>query len=181
MDFKQLKERARLAWRILCDKDGNGVAYVQDEVAYMRDGEPMNEMMADHLVDMARVFSAEGHSGFSASYALSCLKSLLNFEPLRPLTGEESEWSEPLGREDGTRQNKRCGRVFMDENGFAYDIDGVVFRDPDGGCWTGRFSRVKVEFPYRPKTVYVDVPLGASDEEILKLRHRALAEEATKS
>ena len=44
----------------------------------------------------------------------------------------------------------------------AYDISGRVFREPNGSCWTGSLnenmsSTVDVEFPYVPKTEYVDV------------------------
>ena len=53
----------------------------------------MNGAMRKHLLHMVKEFADEGHSGFSASYAISCLKRLLNFKPLTPLTGEDGEWS----------------------------------------------------------------------------------------
>lgn len=57
-----------------------------------------------------------------------------------------------------THQNKRCSHVFKDKDGNAYDIDGKVFREPDGCCFTSKDSFVPVTFPYTPKTEYVDVP-----------------------
>lgn len=66
------------------------------------------------------------------------------FGPLSPLTGEDSEWNE-IG--EGRFQNRRSSRVFKDEDGRAYDIEGRVFRD-GAGCYTSRDSRVYVEFPY---------------------------------
>jgi len=125
----------------------------------------MNLAMRDHILRMIRVFSQEGHSGFSASYAVSCLEKLLRYEPLSPLTGEDDEWMEvgmAHGGDQPFYQNKRCGRVFKDENG-AYDIDGIIFwewyTDPETGekyksHFTCKESRVPVEFPYTPKTEY---------------------------
>ena len=123
----------------------------------------MNLAMRDHILRMIRVFSQEGHSGFSAAYAVSCLEKLLRYEPLSPLTGEDDEWTELDYDEDTTYQNKRCGRVFKDANGNAYDIDGIIFwewyTDPETGekyksHFTCKDSRVPVQFPYTPKTEY---------------------------
>ena len=61
---------------------------------------------------------------------------------------------------DGVFQNNRCLRVFKDKNRFngqAYDIEGRIFREPDGGCYTSSDSCVPVTFPYTPKREYVDV------------------------
>lgn len=174
--INELKRRMTLAWRIIRDKDSNLVGHAQRELASSREtGDEMNIRMADHLIDMVRVFSAEGHSGFSASYATSALKTLLAFEPLGPLYGVDSEWVD-VGKQNGSSlyQNNRCGRIFK-EGSHAYDIDGVVFREPNGGCFTGRHSRVPVKFPYTPKTVYVDVPENATDAQKRILAAQALA------
>ncbi len=123
-------------------------------------GEDMNEKMSQHILKMIGVFAEEGHSGFSASYAVGCLEKLLRFEPLSPLTGEESEWTDlsEYGETDMTAQNKRCGRVFKRADSTAYDSEAVVFRDPDGACFTSRESRRDITFPYTPKREYVDRP-----------------------
>ena len=107
-----------------------------------------NTHMAQHLIKMVEVFSEEGHSGFRAGYAVKALEKLLRYEPLTPLTGEKGEWGEVA---DGVLQNKRCSRVFK-ENGEAYDINGKIFRDPDGTCWSNSESKTPVTFPYTPKT-----------------------------
>jgi len=133
----------------------NLVNYAKHELTLMGmlgSAEPINAAMAEHLVKMVEHFSAEGHSGFSASYAIRALSKLLAFEPLTPLTGEEREWMEVS---NGLFQNKRCSHVFK-ENGEAYDINGRVFREPDGVCFINRESRVPVIFPYTPKSEYVD-------------------------
>lgn len=90
---------------------------------------------------------------------------LANFEPLSPLTGEDSEWTEIA---DGVFQNKRCSHVFKQHDRFggqAYDIDGKVFREPNGNCYTSIDSFVPITFPYVPQTIYVDVGQDSLSEE----------------
>ena len=122
----------------------------------------MNRMMRKHILHMMQEFANEGHSGFSASYAISILTKLLDFKPLTPLTGEDEEWHE-VSERMGSKcwQNKRASHVFKDETG-AYDIDGKVFwewaksHNDDGSLsgeahksyYTCRDSRVPVTFPY---------------------------------
>lgn len=113
------------------------------------------DMMGHAVMKLIAIFSEEGHSGMSANIAVSLFEKLARFEPLTPLTGEASEWIE-CG--DGVFQNRRCSRVFKGGDGRAYDIEGRIFREPDGACYTSRESRVYVEFPYLPSREYVDVP-----------------------
>lgn len=140
------------------------------DIIGMKDDGDMNGMMRKHILHMVDQFANEGHSGFSASYALQCLKKLLAYKPLSPLTGEDGEWgevSEHMGRK--CYQNKRYSAVFKDEDG-AYNIEGRVFwewlerdRDPDEegypgthkfkSYYTNRDSRVYITFPYEvPET-----------------------------
>lgn len=127
------------------------------------DGDEMQSAMNSHILTMVGHFAEEGHSGFSASYAIGILEKLLRFEPLTPLTGDDAEWTDmsEYGPEP-VWQNKRCSRVFKAADGSAYDIDGKVFREPNGASFTSRDSRVPVTFPYIPKTEYVDVPESAA-------------------
>jgi hypothetical protein len=113
--------------------------------------------MAHVVMDMIEQFSEEGHSGMSASMAISLFEKLARFEPLTPLTGEDDEWGDVS--QNGSEpffQNKRCSHVFKESNGKAYDMDAKIFRDPNGVCWTNSESRVYIEFPYTPKREYVD-------------------------
>jgi hypothetical protein len=116
--------------------------------------EDPNKWICKNVLELLEVFSAQGHSGSSAPYCISMFEKLARFEPLCPLTGEDGEWGEVS---PGHFQNRRCSHVFK-ENGEAYDIEGRIFREPDGCCFTNRDSRVLVTFPYTPKREYVDVP-----------------------
>ena len=55
-------------------------------------------------------------------------------------------------------QNHRCSHVFKGPDGRAYDINGRIFCESNGCCYTSRDCRVYIEFPYTPKCEYVDVP-----------------------
>ena len=108
----------------------------------------------ESVLDVIRAFSLYGHSGGSAPPTIATIRALLLYEPLGPLTGEESEWNEV---DDGCWQNNRCGNVFKDAE-RAWDIDARVFVDPNGVTFTkGEESAKTITFPYTPSTEYVDV------------------------
>ena len=130
-----------------------------------------NKWIQESVLELLDMFSRQGHSGFSAQYAVETFRKLALYEPLAPLSGAEDEWNE-VG--DGIWQNNRCSHVFKQEDGKAYDIDGRIFRewnerdldpDEDGfpgkhrfeSCYTNRDSRVYISFPYTPSREYVDV------------------------
>ena len=174
----ELRDRVCLAWRILRARDDNTVAHARRELAgsLRRTAHEMDRAMATHLIDMVRVFSAEGHSGFSASYAAGMLAPLLRHEPLGPLTGEPEEWTTLDYGDDMQAQNNRCGHVFLRADGTAYDTEGVIFREPSGLCFQSALSRVPITFPYTPKRVYADVPLEATDEQKTEAARHALSQ-----
>lgn len=117
----------------------------------------MDNLMASNVIDLCRVFSMQGHSGFSAPFAINLTSKLCRFTPLSNLTGEGSEWME-VG--DGVFQNKRMGSVFKQADRFdgrAYFLDGKVFRTPDGACYTNSESMTPITFPCIPTSTYIDV------------------------
>lgn len=141
------------------------VDFAKDELqraGLFDEGSDYGGMLGTAVLKMIEQFAEEGHSGFSASMAISAFQRLARYEPLTPLTGEDDEWMEIGDHGEGTMyQNRRCGRVFKREDGTAYDIDGRVFREPSGVCFTNIESRTPVTFPYTPTTEYVDVPAEA--------------------
>jgi hypothetical protein len=179
MKFEELIERAKLAWKILFGRDGNVISHAKQEfeaIGY-NDGDEMNQHMSSGVIDLLRVFSVQGHSGFSASHARQLFGTLVAFKPLGPLTGADSEWfdhGDMMGEE--TRwQNKRCGNVFKSADGEAYDIDAVVFEEPNGCRFTGYHGRMPVTFPYAPRTVIAKVPEDATDVQQQMLAAQAWA------
>lgn len=113
------------------------------------DGEALyGGMIGRAVLKLIDVFAEQGHSGQSAAIVIEMFARLARLEPLGPLTGADDEWVE-VG--PGVFQNKRCCHVFK-EKGAAYDIDGIVWEDPDGSRFTNIESRVPVTFPYTPKS-----------------------------
>ena len=113
-------------------------------------------MLGESTSNLMKLFSLEGHSGFSAVMQTSLFQKVSRFEPLTPLTGADDEWNE-VG--EGYWQNRRCSHVFKDADGRAYDIQGRIFREPNGATYTSGGSRVFVTFPYTPASEIVDVPV----------------------
>lgn len=125
------------------------------ELAGYTNGEEINAMMVANVLELIKVFANQGHSGSSAPFCINLFVKLASFNILTPLTGEDSEWndvSETYGNAAGTHfQNNRYSRVFKD-NGRVYDIEAVVFENPDGSRYTSRDSCLDIKFPYLPKT-----------------------------
>lgn len=147
-----LIQRIRLALRVLTRQEGGLMRHAESELGTDMDIE---------LRELLHVFALQGHSGFSAAITAELLGKLLRFEPIGPLTGEPDEWVE-VG--PGVHQNRRCSRVFKQAdrfNGQAYDLDGIVWEEPDGGLFTNWESMVPVVFPYTPKTEYRPRPVAA--------------------
>jgi hypothetical protein len=129
-----------------------GLIYSEEDLK-----EGYNKLAYDCILELIEVFSKQGHSGFSALYVANMFKTLANFETLTPLTGEDDEWGDISSLGDNPKyQNIRNGAVFKNSDGSSYYIEAVVWRDPDGSCFTNRESCMNVKFPLIPKTFYVD-------------------------
>lgn len=125
------------------------------------------------VLELIEVFAKQGHSGSSASIVISLFKKLASFEPLMEITGEDEEWGY-LGYDDEMMyQNKRCSGMFKYKDGTVTYSSGIVKVCPDGSKWTGplflsredaingvnriRSCQIVKEFPFSPKTFYIDV------------------------
>lgn len=86
------------------------------------DLDPMNAQMTDYILKMVQDFADQGHSGFSAAYAIGILEKLLRFENLSPITSNPNEWthiSEEIGGEN-LWQSKRNPALFSHDGGKTY-------------------------------------------------------------
>ena len=88
------------------------------------DPDDMNNWMRNDVLKLLEMFVEQGHSGFSANYAIKIFQTLASWKPLSPLTGADDEWTEVSA---DVWQNKRASNVFKGEDGRAYWSDGVVF------------------------------------------------------
>ena len=114
-----------------------------------------DKWMMESVFELLEVFGKQGHSGSSAPYCIRMFEKMASFEPICPLTGNDEEWNE-VG--EGVFQNNRCSHVFKEgKDGKAYDIEGRIFKEANGSCYTNKDSRVFIDFPYTPKREYVKV------------------------
>ena len=152
----------------------NLVSYAESELNRigMTEDSPdeMNVAMRKHILHMMQEFANEGHSGFSASYAISILTKLIDFKPLSPLTGEDDEWVKHDYATEPVYQNKRRPSVFKDADGSCYDIDGKVF-------WEWAMPYKEGDEPYKlyytcnESSVPVSFPYTVPDKPIYEYRH----------
>lgn len=123
-----------------------------------------------------KVFSS-GQSGGSMPYTAQAVsgtvKSLLNQQNIYPITGEDWEWNKCDDYGDGKEmyQNNRLSSIFKDgKDGRPYYLDAIVFQGEEeyntftsNGSVTdseGNVIRSKQyikEFPFKPKTFYINV------------------------
>lgn len=140
------------------NRDSNYIKHANREFDIMYAGmskedlEGPNTWVRENMMDLLSVLGTQGHSGGSIGYCLEMFQCLAKFKCIAPLTGEDNEWIE-CG--PGVWQNRRMSTVFKEADGKAYNIDGYVFRDPDGMYYTNGDSRKPIEFPwgYEPPIV----------------------------
>ena len=134
----------------------------------------MQSMMNRHLLRMCYIFDDEGHSGFSAGYAINALYRLLKWKPLKALTEDDSEWND-IDDSGETQQNKYCSSCFRDrqeDGSWRYtDNDKYAFTE-DGSLWFGtnpkRFGLSdEIEMPYYPPINAIRVYL--KDDKVEKI------------
>ena len=162
----EFKRRLKLAWSILSEGKraarSNLLAHARKELELKfpddpeADGFDMNQAMREATENLMFIFALEGHSGFSASWAITVFERLARYKPLSPLTGDDDEWNQVA---DDMWQNRRCSNVFKDSSGGAYVSDHYIFEEPSGARFTGFGSQKRIAFPYTPEdpvTVKVD-------------------------
>ncbi|MBI5117611.1 hypothetical protein HZA56_14130 [Candidatus Poribacteria bacterium] len=140
------------------------VLFAEQELKLIGMGEDAteeNKLMHDDIIEIVKKFADQGHSGFSASYALGILTKLMNYEALTPLTGADDEWTEigeGQAQDDMKYQNKRCYSVFKGSDGRAYDSNTKVYYEKGNrsNTYTKGGERTYITFPYTHKVEYVE-------------------------
>ncbi|MDR2395814.1 MAG: hypothetical protein LBD57_04375 [Endomicrobium sp.] len=103
----------------------------------------IQEAICSHILELLRIFSNEGHSGYSAMYTLSLFNRLVNYKPILALISEDDEWEKVS---EDLYQNKRCFSVFKNDT-YAYDQDAVILTDVEDS-----YVQLLIDFPYDPPT-----------------------------
>lgn len=139
--------------------------------AFDGEGDFYGGMTGKAVMELIETFSEQGHSGASAPMVIKLFSKLAMYETLGPLTGEDDEWNKFDYGSQILYQNKRNSAVFKDVDGSVTYNNAIIKRCPNGTCWSGPLFEtredainntnqiyVKVkEFPFTPKTFYIDV------------------------
>jgi hypothetical protein len=135
------------------------------------EGDFYGGMTGQAVMELIEVFSKQGHSGMSAPLVIELFSKLANFKPIGPITGKDEEWGLLDYSEEVLYQNKRCSGIFKGKDGVATYNSAIVKRCPNGTTWNGPLyltkedainntNRIEVaikEFPFIPKTFFIDV------------------------
>lgn len=143
------------------------------------------------ILDLCEAFGKSGQSGGSAPYTASAIaeaiKKLCLQEPICDVTGHDSEWVDVTSFMDKTMwQNSRCGSLFKYPDGKCSYTDAIVWKGSEKyDTFTGRVyidnvdfeligSSQYVNFPFKPKTFYIDVvriPISKKEAEEKNLHY----------
>jgi len=137
-----------------------------------------DKWVQENVLELLEVFSKQGHSGFSASYAISYFTKLANFKPIAPIMCTDDEWIDvTMDDSEMLFQNNRCSAVFkVSTDGSPYYLDAIVFVDENNSSYTGGAlnnknesitSKQTIKIPFTPKTFYVNV-IEIDDESRIK-------------
>lgn len=154
------------------------------------DNRPLVEEFTPEILALCEKFGNSGQSGGSAPYTagaiVAALKKLLMQEPICPITGIEEEWNDVSeyggwGDDSPLKQNKRCSALFQEGDEVGHYINAIVWQGEEewdtftGGAYADascseiiRNSQNVKQYPFEPKTFYVDVvrtPITKEDAE----------------
>ena len=148
----------------------------------------MQKLVDGAILELVKVFSGQGHSGFSAAYAMDAFRRLADWKPVSALTGEDDEWGEEVDSKRHTQQNRRYPALFREnrDNSTAHCVDSVVFSDDGGltwfGCgWMRKMYEKPIVFPWYPPTEPDRVYIRWIDEDARKFEDITHNEDAKKA
>ena len=89
--------------------------------------------LGEAVLELVRVFSKQGHSGFSAAQTLKIFNIVASFKPLTPIGKSKEEWINVSDLTDKPSwHNKRRSTTFSRDRGKTwYDIDDPKLNNGD--------------------------------------------------
>ena len=83
---------------------------------------PYEQLIADAVMDLIRVFDGHEHSGMSASMTLAVFTEVANFRTLTPVTSAPDDWFpvEQVAGKDVMWQSKRNPALFSNDAGKTW-------------------------------------------------------------
>lgn len=146
--------------------------FAEKELMILSKTDPYSAILpfAQEILDLCKKVENSGQSEISIHFISELLantiKKLLLKTPISPITGNEEEW-EFIGEQNGQNlyKNNRCSGLFKLGN-IAYYNEAIIWKISEelnfiNGCaYLGTTlidSKQYVEFPFVPKTFFVNV------------------------
>ena len=108
------------------------------------DSKIMQEMMNNDVLELLKVFSEQGHSGFSAPIAIRLFSKLANYRIITEVEDNPDDWNE-----DG--QHKYIPSIIKRGDGTCYYLYGRLFAEPNSdNFFYNKASNIDITFPVKP-------------------------------
>lgn len=130
------------------------------------DSKIMQNMMNNDVLELLKVFSEQGHSGFSASWAINLFSKLAKYKLITEIEDNPEDWDE-------NGQHKHIPSVFKRKDGTCYYLYGTYFAEPDSDnfFYNGMCSKTDVHFPLKPsdlETKYIRLHYKTENKPIIE-------------
>ena len=108
------------------------------------DSKTMQNMMNNDVLELLKVFSVQGHSGFSAPIAIRLFSKLANHKLITEVEDNPDDW-------DDNGQHKYITSIFKRDDGTCYYMYGRLFAEPNSdNFFYNKASNVDITFPVKP-------------------------------
>lgn len=160
-----------LSMRLYGEKDSAYIRFAKKQFELLGykdvddDGETdgPNQWIQENVFDVLKLIGSQGHSGSSIPYMTQFVSNFMMFTSVVPCEDKEEQW---VKIDNDLYQHSLCGSLFKSKN-ISYTLDGYIFREPSGCCYTSGKSKKVVQLPFNPstfKSIYVDVVPGATED-----------------
>ena len=123
----------------------------------------MQNKMNNDVLELLKVFSEQGHSGFSASIATRLFYKLANYKLVTEVEDNPDDWNE-------YGQHKYITSIFKREDGTCYYMYGRLFAEPNSdNFFYNKASNVDITFPIKPSDLqseYIRLHYNVEDKPI---------------
>lgn len=127
-------------------------------------GKEMQRIMNREVMELLKVFEEQGHSGFSASWAIRLFSKLAKYKLITEIEDNPEDWDE-------NGQHKYIPSIFKRKDGTCYYLYGTYFAEPDSDnfFYNGMCSKTDVTFPLKPsdlETKYIRLHYKTDEKSI---------------
>ena len=123
----------------------------------------MQNKMNNDVLELLKVFSEQGHSGFSAPIATRLFYKLANHKLITEVEDNPDDWDE-------NGQHKYISSIFKRDDGSCYYMYGRLFAEPNSdNFFYNKASNVDITFPIKPSDLqseYIRLHYNVEDKPI---------------